>query len=197
MTETPDFPSDRELAQSAAEGDEASWRRIYETTCDRLFSFLCYQVGDRDEARDLLQETYLRAFRNLRAYRGEAPLSGWLHTIALRKALDWKRGVLQRIKKEVELTEGAAVVEPDGDGPLLESERARFRAALGALSASQRAALLLREWEEWSFREIAEALGCKESTARVHHTRAKEKMRVLLGEMTAPAEAERLEGRKT
>jgi RNA polymerase sigma-70 factor (ECF subfamily) len=83
-----DLQADRELAERAARGDEISWRRIYENTCDRLFALLCYQVRDRDTARDLLQETYIQAYRHLHRYRGEAPLGVWLRTIAVRKALD-------------------------------------------------------------------------------------------------------------
>ena len=88
-----DCQSDVELARRAASGEDSSWQRIYDETSDRLFSFLCYQVGDDDEALDLLQETYLQAFRRLDGYRGEAPLAAWLRVIALRKAIDWKRSV--------------------------------------------------------------------------------------------------------
>ncbi len=192
-----DLLSDRELAQRAAGGDEASWREIYDATCDRLFSFLRYQVGNRDEALDLLQETYLKAFRSLGDYRGEAPLASWLRTIALRKSLDWRRGALQRLRRNVELTEEVGIVEEDRAEVRFDSERAAIHGALATLSASQRAALLLREWEGWSFREIAEALRCKESTARVHHTRARERMRLALGESAAPLEARGLEGQES
>jgi RNA polymerase sigma-70 factor (ECF subfamily) len=58
-----DLQSDRSLSDRARAGDSAAWRTIYDATCDRLFAFLCYQIGDRDEARDILQETYLQAFR--------------------------------------------------------------------------------------------------------------------------------------
>ena len=70
-----DLQSDRDLSERARCGDSAAWRAIYDSTCDRLFSFLCYQIGDRDEARDILQETYLQAFRSLDGYRGDAPIA--------------------------------------------------------------------------------------------------------------------------
>lgn len=178
-----DTSSDLELARSAAQGDEAAFRKIYEATCDRLFSLLCYQVGDRDEARDLLQDTYVQAWKRIADYRGEAPLGGWLRMIALRKAIDWKRGALRRLKRTVELHETTASVETNHDGLSFDSEKATLHRALQRLSPMQRGALLLREWEEWDFREVAHALGCKESTARVHHTRAREKMRDLLGQV--------------
>jgi RNA polymerase sigma factor (sigma-70 family) len=186
-----DLQTDRELALEAAQGSEVSWKQIFDATCGRLFSLLCFQTGDRDEASDLLQETYLQAFRALRSYRGEAPLESWLRVIALRKAIDWKRGILRRMKRTVSLRDTSANAEtalrvaPVQELRRSESERAALGRALGRLSERQRAALLLREWEERSFREIAAILGCNESTARVHHARARQRMQGLLGADTS------------
>ncbi len=176
-----DLQTDRNLTERARQGDEAAWRTIYESTCDRLFAFLCFQIGDRDEAKDILQETYLQAFRRLETYRGEAPLEVWLRSIALGRSRDWKRVILRRLKRTARLTESSARVEPDIQQVQFDSESSALYRALGELSHHQRAALLLREWEERSFREIADLLGCAESTARVHHARARERMRAALG----------------
>jgi RNA polymerase sigma-70 factor, ECF subfamily len=181
--------SDQNLIEQARRGDPAAWRAIYDSTCERLFSFLCYQVGDRDEARDILQETYLQAFRKLETYRGEAPLAAWLRAIALGRSIDWKRVILRRLKRTASLDESRALVEPDIQGVRFPSEDRALQRALGKLSHQQRAALLLREWEELDFGEIAKLLGCAESTARVHHARAREHMRTALrGRTHSPAE---------
>jgi RNA polymerase sigma-70 factor (ECF subfamily) len=194
---TRDLEFDRNLTERARRGDEASWRAIYESTCDRLFAFLCFQIGDRDEAKDVLQETYLQAFRRLSTYRGEAPLEVWLRTIALGRSIDWKRVILRRLKRTARLTETSAIVEPDLRDARFDSENDALHRALKKLSHHQRAALLLREWEGRSFREIAELLGCAENTARVHHTRAREHMRATLcGEPCGVARAE-WEGQET
>jgi len=185
-----------ELAQAAAAGDEAAWRQIYDLSSDRLFSFLCYQVGDREEALDLLQETFLKAHRSLRSYRGEAPLSAWLRKIALHLAMDWKRSVLKKLKRRVALDEVNAKVEPDIDHVRFESEYTQLSRALEKLSPNQRAVLLMHDWETWSFAEISGALGCKESTVRVHHARAREKMKVALSGELSRIETDGLEGQK-
>jgi RNA polymerase sigma-70 factor, ECF subfamily len=183
---TQDLQHERELARRAGNGDEEAWRLIFESTCDRLFALLVYQIGDREQARDLLQETYLKAMHALGGYRAEAPLSVWLRRIALRKAIDWKRSMLGRLKRTIPLRDDLV---SDANAPVdlqFDSERTALQQALARLSGHQRAALLLREWEERSFREIAEVLGCNESTARVHHTRARERMRALLGQKFVP-----------
>jgi RNA polymerase sigma-70 factor (ECF subfamily) len=192
-----DLQSDRDLTERARQGDQAAWRAIYESTCDRLFAFLCFQIGDRDEARDLLQETYLQAFRRLETYRGDAPLEVWLRAIALGRSRDWMRVILRRFKRTAKLTESSALVEPDIEHVQFDSEQSALYAALRGLSHRQRAALLLREWEARSFREIAELLGCAESTARVHHVRAREHMRAALRGETSPVTQRNCEGQES
>jgi RNA polymerase sigma-70 factor (ECF subfamily) len=192
-----DLQSDRNLSERARRGDPTAWRTIYDSTCDRLFAFLCYQIGDRDEARDILQETYLQAFRRLGTYRGEAPLGVWLRSIALGRSIDWKRVVLRRLKRTTSLDESSARVEPDIQGVRFDSEDDALHRALGKLSRHQRAALLLREWEGLSFAEIARLLGCAESTARVHHVRAREHMRAALRGGERPLMERDWEGQET
>ncbi len=189
-----DATRDRELARQAAQGDEEAWQAIYDATCDRLFSLLCYQLGDREAALDLLQDTYVRAFQRLDGFRGEASLASWLRTIAMRLAIDWKRSALLKIKRTVGLTERTAIVEPQTERVRFESEDRNLHDALARLSKNQRAVLLLHEWEELSFAEIAQQLEIKESTVRVHHVRAKQKMREALGDMAPRVEAQGLEG---
>lgn len=192
-----DLQSDRTLAERALQGDQSSWRAIYDSTCERLFAFLCYQVGDRDEARDILQDTYLQAFRRLASYRGEAPLAVWLRAIALGRSIDWKRVVLRRLKRSTALHETSAVVEAATGDVRYFSEDAALHRALARLSRHQRAALLLREWDGLGFQEIAGLLGCAESTARVHHTRARERMRIELGRDNNPLREGEWKGQQT
>jgi len=192
-----DLQSDRNLSERARRGEPAAWRAIYDSTCDSLFAFLCYQIGDRDEARDILQETYLRAVRRLDTYRGEAPLAVWLRAIALGRATDWKRVMLRRLKRTVALEESSARVEPDVDAVRFDSEGSALHRALAKLSHHQRAALLLREWEGRSFGEVAELLGCAESTARVHHARAREHMRAALRGTQRPLVERQWEGQES
>ena len=168
---------DRELARAALDGDDGAWRRIYDETNQPLFNFLCYQTGDRDAALDLLQETYVIALNRLDTFQGTGTLLGWLRSVALRKCLDWRRRVSLRLRRLGDFARESSsdtlstTQEPFpgmGDG---------FQDALGRLSPKQRAALLLRELEDLPFAEVAEAIGCSEATARVHHHRACANMR--------------------
>lgn len=173
---------DLELARAAGSGDEDAWRRLYDITRQPLFNFLCYQTGDREAARDLLQETYVTALRRLDTYRGQGTLLSWLRAVGLRKSLDWRRRAKLRVRKiaafaldRTSLAQSSAeeIFPGLGDG---------FQAALDRLSPHQRAALLLHELENAPFAEIAAVLGCGEPTARVHHHRACRNLRVWLSD---------------
>jgi RNA polymerase sigma-70 factor (ECF subfamily) len=168
---------DLELARAATGGDEEAWRRIYDETNGQLFNFLCYQTGDRDAARDLLQETYVTALRRLDTYRGQGTLLSWLRAVGLRKCLDWRRRVSLRIRKLAAFARENTSLAATGAEETFPGLGDGFQAALDRLSPRQRAALLLRELEDQPFSEIAVALGCGEATARVHHHRACRNMR--------------------
>ncbi|MBU8870044.1 MAG: RNA polymerase sigma factor [Gemmatimonadales bacterium] len=173
---------DLQLARTAAGGDSAAWREIYDQTCQPLFNFLCYQTGDRDTARDLMQETYVTVLNRLDSFQGRGTLLSWMRAVALRKCLDWRRRVSLRMRKLAAFArEQAPLAETTAQGtfPGLSDE---FQAALDRLSPRQRAALLLRELEDLPFSEIAENLGCGEPTARVHHHRACRNLRMWLQE---------------
>jgi RNA polymerase sigma-70 factor (ECF subfamily) len=176
--------SDKALAERAAAGDEHAWREIYTATREHLFGLLVYQLGSREEALDVLQETYLQAVRGIHAYEGRGSLESWLCGIALRRSLDWKRRIFRRRSKEEPSLDDAEELAGEAGSP--EESRAIAR-ALAELPDRQRSAVLLHEWFGYSFREIGELLGCGEGTARVHAFRGRELLGQLLGE--APSEA--------
>ncbi len=168
---------DLALARAAASGDQSAWREIYDNTCQSLFNFLCYQTGNREAARDLLQETYLTALEKLDSYQGAGTLLGWLRTVALRKCLDWRRRVKLRFQRMTELARDYSHLSDSSTQETFPGLGDGLQHALDRLTSRQRAALLLRELEDLPFAEIASNLGCSEATARVHHHRACTKLR--------------------
>jgi len=174
---------DLELARRAAARDEGAWRTIYERTRQRLFALLAYHTGNREEALELLQEVYLHAFQGLARYRGEGPLEAWLAIMAIRRARDWKRKIVRKRRHAAdddELSRDLDESAPRGPDPSAHPLRLVLDRALAALPERQRLAFLLREVEDLSFRDVAEALGVNEATARVHHLRARRTLQELL-----------------
>ena len=164
------------LARRAAARDAAAWRVIYERTHERLFALLVYHVGNRDEALELMQEVYLHALEGLARYRGDGPLEAWFAIVAIRRARDWKRKLFRKRRHapdDEELSRDLDASAPTGPDERAIPLRRLLDAALAKLPERQRAAFLLREVEDLSFRDVAAALGVNEATARVHHLRAR------------------------
>jgi RNA polymerase sigma-70 factor (ECF subfamily) len=185
IPETVAYPEDLALARRAALRDEAAWREIYHVSRDRLFALLSYYTGGREEALDLLQETYLSAIRSIDRYSGEGTLVSWLAIIAIRRARDWRRKLVQWKRKHEALASQHSeshVPAPD------EHMRLQVREAISQLKGHQRGAFLMRELEGMSFRDVGQALGCDEATARVHYFRARQTMKSLLEPDESPVE---------
>ncbi|MBD3334508.1 MAG: sigma-70 family RNA polymerase sigma factor [Candidatus Eisenbacteria bacterium] len=180
-------PRDLALARRAAARDETAWREIYDRTRERLFGLLAYYAGNREDALELLQETYLSAVDSIERYGGTGPLDAWLAVIAIRRARDWKRRLVRwRRRRE------ALAAEHRGDPPAVHDPDARRRlhGALATLKGKQRGAFLLRELEGLDFQSVGRALGCSPATARVHYFRARQAMQHLL-ESEATEEGDR------
>lgn len=165
-------------------GDPAAVEAFVRSTIDRTHAMAVRLVGP-DEAEDLVQEVYLRAFRGLPAYRGEAAPSTWLWRIAMNVVRDaWARRRREREAAaeavEVEALAGA----PDLDPALRAEEReldAAVAAALGDLEEEERAVIVLREAEGMDVSEAAAVLGVAEGTVKSRLHRAKAALRRAVG----------------
>jgi RNA polymerase sigma-70 factor (ECF subfamily) len=135
---------------------------------------LAYRViGREEDARDVCQETFLRAFRALPGFKGEAKFSSWLYRIALNLCRDWIRR--QRRAPVVQMPEGVEPSELAAErGPVESIEELVGRRQLSAvveeamtlLPEEQRTAIILKEYHGMTFQEIADMQGCPLSTVK-------------------------------
>ena len=169
--------ADRALALSARAGDRRAFADLVRRHQDRVFGFLLRMLGSRDEALDLVQDAFLKAWNALPDWRPEARFSTWLFQIARNSALDVLR---RRQRVEFIPLESAAAGEEQADrAPSPErqfADRQRIgllQSALAALPADQREILLLRELEDMSYAELALTLGINEGTVKSRLARAR------------------------
>lgn len=167
----------------AQAGDEDAFGELVKTFHGRVFGVIYRMVKDAEDARELAQQTWVKAWQRLGSYKGDAQFFTWVYRIAVNTVLDEGRRAARR--KEVSLDEEPgrepqAAVEwqgPDDGRPdrQLEREEIRkaFEAALDGLSAEHRVALILREVEGLSYREIAQAMKCRTGTvmSRIFYAR--------------------------
>ena len=143
---------------------------------------LCYRfVGNHEDAADLAQETFLRAYRALGSFKGDSAVGTWLHRIAVNLSLNSVAGRARRAEANVERAELVAS-DPDAMSRVLSEERAaQVRAAITKLPPKQRATLVLRVYQEMPHQEIAELLGSSVGAVKANFFHALANLKRLLG----------------
>jgi RNA polymerase sigma-70 factor (ECF subfamily) len=172
--------ADNELAALAQAGDRQAFTLLVRRHQERVFRFVQRMLGDREEAMDLTQETFIRAYRALPAWRPQARFGTWLFQIAHNATLDVlrRRARVEFVPLDAGTPEQAAF-DPRDTAPLPQdrlADRQRIgllEHALRALPAEQREILLLRELEDMSYAEIAATLGINEGTVKSRLARAR------------------------
>ena len=153
------------------EGDERAATQLVERHAGPVGRYL-QSLGAREAVDELVQDTFVRAFSSLDAFRGDSSLRTWLFTIARRLLLDHRRSFRRR-RDVGSVEEGDATTEFDAlDGMIADESGQRVRDAVERLSRTQREVFMLRVSEGRSYREIAEIVGTTEGAARVHYHNA-------------------------
>jgi RNA polymerase sigma-70 factor (ECF subfamily) len=163
--------ADQALIARWLAGDERAATELVDRHADALARFAA-SMGERTDVEELVQDTLVRAFGSLDAFRGDSSLRTWLFTIERRLMLDRRRSERRRPER-VSVEEGDAVTEFTAlDGMVADEARVEVLAAVAALSPLQREVFTLRVTEGLSYKEIAEIVGSTEGAARVHYHHA-------------------------
>jgi RNA polymerase sigma-70 factor (ECF subfamily) len=162
--------------------DDVDWSQLVQVEGGKLLGLALRVCGDRADAEDLVQETFLQAYRNWEKFEGRSEFSSWLYTIASRICFRKRRrraGQPERVESIESLLPATENTIPDLesldplDGMLREEIRDEVDRALAELPFQFRIPCLLKETAGFSLAEVAEILGLKEATVktRVHHAR--------------------------
>ena len=165
--------SDEELVTRSRGGDVDSFNQLI-LRWERPIYALAYRViGREEDARDVCQETFLRAYRSLAGFKGQAKFSSWLYRIALNLCRDWirrqRRAPVSQLPEEIDVLEAAAATEPTESIEDLVARRelsAVVEEAMAKLPDEQRTAIILKEYHGMTFQEIADLQGCPLSTVK-------------------------------
>jgi RNA polymerase sigma-70 factor (ECF subfamily) len=202
--------TDAQAMERLKGGDTDALRVLYERHRQKVFGLGCRYLSQPEEAEDIVQQVFIKAFEAAPSFRGEAQVSTWLYRIAVNACLETRRrrrtvgiedlnpaGLGETVADALpgsKVAAGGTKSNPvmagvDWDAnPLTVAERsstrARIERALDTLSPSQRLAFVLRHWEGMSIREVAEALEAAEGTVKSHLFRAVRALRVELADMT-------------
>ena len=157
-----------------------AFETLVELHSGELFGYLWRLMGDEADAGDCLQDTYLRAFRAYGRLQDFRHLRAWLYKIATNTARTQLVRNRRRERRSIVLQEPIASGERAVDLQVAErTQLAAVRQAVQALPERQRAALLLRKYQELEYAEIAAALDCSETAARANVYQALKKLRTI------------------
>jgi RNA polymerase sigma-70 factor (ECF subfamily) len=165
--------SDEELVTRSRGGDVESFNQLI-LRWERPIYALAYRViGREEDARDVCQETFLRAYRSLAGFKGQAKFSSWLYRIALNLCRDWirrqRRAPVSQFPEDIDVLEAAAATGPVESIEDLVARRelsAVVEEAMALLPDEQRTAIILKEYHGMTFQEIADLQGCPLSTVK-------------------------------
>ena len=165
--------TDEELVARSRGGDLDSFNQLI-IRWERPIYALAYRViGREEEARDVCQEAFLRAFRGLQGFKGQAKFSSWLYRITLNLCRDWirrhRRAPVSQIPEDTDPMELAAQVGPVESIEDLAARRELtvvVEKAMECLPEEQRTAIVLKEYHGLTFQEVAELMNCPLSTAK-------------------------------
>ena len=193
-------PRDSDLVRRVLAGDTAAFEGLVAAHSRAVYGLAFRITGNAAAAEDVVQETFLRAFRFLSRFDQRAELGTWLHRIAVNAAIDQGRRSRRERAARVDLPDegdrSLAEVPTGEAGPerraLAAEIRRRTAAALAGLSPSERAAFVLRHCEGRSIAEISSTLGKRDNATKQSIFRAVRKLRVALAPLVCAENQESL-----
>ena len=172
----------RALVERARRGDASAHRVLYDTHVDRIYRLTFRLTGLEHLARELTQDTFVRAFAAIEDFRGDSAFGTWLHTIAVSVTLnELKRRKRDRARNApLEDANELRQATPHSD-PIL---REKLMAAVNDLPEGCRTVFMMHDAEGYTHQEIAAALGVTEGTSKAQLARARGKLRVALAQFS-------------
>lgn len=165
--------TDEELVARSVGGDTDSFNELILRWERPIYALAYRTIGREEDARDVCQETFLRAFRALPGFRGQAKFSSWLYRITLNLCRDWmrreRRAPFIQVPEDTDPVEMAAATEPSEAIEDLVARRDLTRIVervMERLPEEQRTAIVLKEYHGLTFQEIADLVGCPLSTVK-------------------------------
>ena len=180
-------PEDAAAVARAKGGDHEAFRILVERHSRSVFQLAYRMTGRPEDAEDVVQETFVRAYRQLGRFEARASFTTWLYRIGFNCAIDYLRA--RPKPAAMEMTEVIERLAPPSGGPNIDDLvfageiSARVQAALGELTEQERAAFLMRHYHGCTIDEICQALDLKTNAAKHSIFRAVKKMRVALAPM--------------
>ncbi len=166
------------LIKKYLSGDEDAVEELVMKYQKQIYAFVYKMTNDIEEAKDLTQETFVRAIKGIKGFRMEASFKTWLYRIALNTNLNQVR---QKKYKEIELEKSTIGNQTGALSSIIEKEKEDYiKKGLNELPERQRLAVILRAYEGLSCNEAAKVMECSEGAVKAHYHNAVKRLREIL-----------------
>jgi RNA polymerase sigma factor (sigma-70 family) len=172
-------PRHQDLIRQCKRGDQKAQFEIYRLYHAAMFNTTLRIVGDSDDAEDVMQEAFLKAFAKLDSYRGEVSFGAWLKRIVINKALDFLRLKRDQLSLE-EAGEIGEMAEEEAEDVDYKYSAQSIKKAIYALPEGYRVVLSLILLEGYDHEEVSMILDISNATSRTQYHRAKKRLIELL-----------------
>lgn len=168
------------LIERCRAGDRKAFHQIYLTYSKAMYNICLRMMNKKEDAEDVLQEAFINAFNHLQNFRGESSFGSWLKKIVVNHCIN----TLKKKKIKPEAIEDLDII--DETEPLDDCKSSddytvkQVQQAMSELAEGFRVILTMYLFEDYSHKEIAEAMGISEATSKSQYSRAKQKIRILL-----------------
>lgn len=171
-----------ELVERASRGDQAAFSELVRAHQHEVYTLAVRMVSDRELGYDVAQEAFVRAWRSIERFRGDAKFSTWMHRITVNTAFthrDRRKRTRTDSLDDIYREPESALLTPERGGESA-AMRGPLEDALNELPESLRAVVVLKDVYEWSHTEIAEHLDISVTAAKVRLHRARKSLRLTL-----------------
>lgn len=173
--------SEPQLIARVLSGDRVAARELYDAHAPRVYRLAHRMTGDGDTAREVTQDVFVRAFRQLSRFRAESALSTWLHRITVTVVADAMRKQKTRRDREFELDDVHEIgTNPETHDPIL---RRKLHQAISELPEHFRLTVIMHDLEGYTHTEIAQVLGVAEGTCKSRLSHARARLRAALSDL--------------
>lgn len=181
---------ERALLDRCCTGDAAAFEALISSYQKKVYNVAYRMLGNTDDASEIAQEVFIKIFRSIRQFKGEAAFSTWVYKIAVNMCLDElrrrKKSKVVYIDEAVRLEDGDVEKQIPGElpGPEEMAEKNELRKivekAIGLLDEKHRCVIVLRDIQGMSYEEIARILGCPPGTVKSRINRARAALKDIL-----------------
>jgi RNA polymerase sigma-70 factor (ECF subfamily) len=179
------LPNETELARRCADGDAEAFGSLMTHYQDAIFNLVYRMIGNREDAQDVTQEAFIKAYRRIGSFEGRARFGTWMYSIAVNQAISHRRKGMAKSRAgrvQMSVLDGPgddAAFDPPGGAPDPDDRMSRaelmrqIESAIDELADDHRAVVLLRDLEGLDYKRIGEVLDCSRGTvkSRLHRAR--------------------------